>query len=83
MKAGKHTKPSKAGEDKQRARNVASSSKERDWDEAHDNEAERRMKAAVRSQGRLTKKGGKLVNTGTSEFQVASADTLQKLVNKI
>jgi ATP-dependent RNA helicase DDX31/DBP7 len=55
------------------------SATERDWDETHDNEAERRMKAAVRSQGRLTKKGGKLVNSGTAEFQVAAGDALEKL----
>jgi ATP-dependent RNA helicase DDX31/DBP7 len=55
--------------------------REREWEEAHDGEAERRMKAAVRTQGRLTKKSGKLVNTSTAEFQVASSDVLEKLAN--
>lgn len=55
--------------------------RERDWDEAHDGEAEKRMKEAVRSQGRLIKKGGKMVSSGTAEFQLASGAALEKLVN--
>jgi ATP-dependent RNA helicase DDX31/DBP7 len=54
--------------------------RERDWDADHDKVAERRMKEAVRSQGRLLKKGGKMMNSGTSEFQLASGDTLERLV---
>ena len=46
-----------------------------------DPEAEKRMRNAVRAQGRLTKKGGVLVNSGVGEFQVASTDALEKLVN--
>ena len=47
-----------------------------------DPEAERRMRAAVRSQGRLVKKGGAMASSGLSEFQVASGDALESLVNK-
>lgn len=57
------------------------SKRERDWDESHNGEAERRMKEAVRAQGRLIKKGGKLMTSGTSEFQLASGNTLERLVN--
>lgn len=46
-----------------------------------DPETEKRMRNAVRAQGRLSKKGGVLVDSGVSEFQVASTDALEKLVN--
>jgi ATP-dependent RNA helicase DDX31/DBP7 len=47
-----------------------------------DPETERRMRKAVRSQGRLSKKGGIMMNFATaSEFQVASTEVLEKLVN--
>jgi ATP-dependent RNA helicase DDX31/DBP7 len=52
----------------------------KDWDEAHDPDAERRMQEIVRSQGRLTKKGGIMVSSGTSEFQIATGSALEKLV---
>jgi len=52
----------------------------KDWDEAHDPDAERRMQEIVRSQGRLTKKGGVMVSSGTSEFQIATGSALEKLV---
>lgn len=44
-------------------------------------EAGKRMEKAVREQGRLTKKGGKMVSTGTSEFQIAGGYNLESLVN--
>lgn len=44
-------------------------------------DAERRMEQVVRAQGRLTKKGGKMLSTGTSEFQIADGYALEKLVN--
>jgi ATP-dependent RNA helicase DDX31/DBP7 len=44
--------------------------------------AERRMNVAVRNQGRLVKKGGAMVSSGVSEFQVASGDALEGLVNR-
>ena len=51
-----------------------------DWDGAHDPDAERRMQAIVRAQGRLTKKGGVMISSGTSEFQIAGGAALEKLV---
>lgn len=48
----------------------------------NDPDAERRMRAAVRKQGRLVKKSGTMVSSGLSEFQVASGEALDSLVNK-
>lgn len=58
------------------------SSRGKDDDDDYDvAEAERRMEQVVRAQGRLTKKGGKMVSTGASEFQIAGGYSLEKLVN--
>ena len=43
-------------------------------------DAERRMTEVVRAQGRMSKKGGKMMSSGTDEFQVASSASLEKLV---
>ncbi|KAH8108035.1 DEAD-domain-containing protein [Cristinia sonorae] len=43
-------------------------------------DTEKRMENVVRAQGRLTKKGGKIVSSGISEFQVASGYDLERLV---
>lgn len=43
-------------------------------------EAERRMTEVVRAQGRMSKKGGKMMSSGTDEFQIASGAFLEKLV---
>ena len=52
-----------------------------DSDDADDvADAERRMERVVRAQGRLTKKGGKMVSSGTDEFQIAGGYDLEKLV---
>jgi ATP-dependent RNA helicase DDX31/DBP7 len=56
------------------------SARGKDWDEAHDVDAERRMQEIVRSQGRLTKKGGVMMSSGVSEFQIATGAALEKLV---
>ncbi|KIM26937.1 hypothetical protein M408DRAFT_71990 [Serendipita vermifera MAFF 305830] len=40
---------------------------------------EQRMKAVVRSQGRLTKSGGVMMSAGANEFQIASSDVLNSL----
>jgi ATP-dependent RNA helicase DDX31/DBP7 len=45
-------------------------------------DSERRMRAAVRNQGRLIKRGGAMVSSGVSEFQVASGNALERLVNR-
>ncbi|KAI0930488.1 hypothetical protein AcV5_007180 [Taiwanofungus camphoratus] len=42
-------------------------------------DAEKRMEKVVRAQGRLTKKEGKMVSTGVSEFQIAGGYELEKL----
>lgn len=51
------------------------------WEADHSGEAEKRMQAIVRAQGRLTKKGGVMMSSGSSEFQIAGGSTLEKLVN--
>jgi len=57
-----------------------SQGRERIWEEGHDGEAERRMLDIVRAQGRLSKKGGVMASSGTSEFQIAGGADLEKLV---
>ena len=44
-------------------------------------DAERRMTDVVRAQGRMSKKGGKMMSSGTNEFQIASGASLEKLVH--
>lgn len=39
------------------------------------------MEKVVREQGRLTKKGGKMMSSGTGEFQIAGGYALERLVN--
>ncbi|KAG7098737.1 hypothetical protein E1B28_000647 [Marasmius oreades] len=48
--------------------------------EAGSGDAEKRMRAMVRSQGRQSKKGGVMERSGTSEFQIAGGYDLEKLV---
>ena len=43
--------------------------------------SEKRMQAAVRAQGRLTKKGGTLACSGVSEFQISNVVELEKLLS--
>ena len=54
----------------------------KEWDRDHSGDAEKRMQAIVRTQGRLTKKGGIMVSTGASEFQVSGGADLERLVNR-
>lgn len=51
-------------------------------DEVDEAETEMRMREAVRAQGRMSKKGGILVASGASEFQVTGGDYLEKLLGK-
>ncbi|KAI0703357.1 P-loop containing nucleoside triphosphate hydrolase protein [Cerioporus squamosus] len=51
-----------------------------DGDEHDVADAEKRMEQVVRAQGRLTKKGGKMVSSGADEFQIAGGYDLEKLV---
>jgi ATP-dependent RNA helicase DDX31/DBP7 len=43
--------------------------------------SERRMQHVVRAQGRLSKRGGVMMSTGASEFQVPTGQLLEKLVS--
>jgi ATP-dependent RNA helicase DDX31/DBP7 len=54
----------------------------KEWDRDHSGAAEKRMQAIVRAQGRLTKKGGVMVSTGASQFQVPGGADLERLVNR-
>lgn len=40
------------------------------------------MEKAVREQGRLTKKGGKMVSSGNSEFQITGGYNLEALMDR-
>ena len=50
-----------------------------DEDDFDVGDAEKRMEKVVREQGRLTKKGGKMVSSGVGEFQIAGGYDLEKL----
>jgi ATP-dependent RNA helicase DDX31/DBP7 len=54
----------------------------KEWDRDHSGDAEKRMQAIVRAQGRLTKKGGLMVSTGASQFQIPDGADLERLVNR-
>lgn len=54
----------------------------KEWDRDHSGNAEKRMQAIVREQGRLTKKSGVMASTGASEFQISGGYDLEKLVGK-
>lgn len=54
----------------------------KEWDRGHSGAAEKRMQAIVRAQGRLTKKGGFMVSSGASQFQIPGGADLEKLVNR-
>jgi ATP-dependent RNA helicase DDX31/DBP7 len=43
--------------------------------------SDRRMQQMVRAQGRLSKRGGVMMSTGISEFQVPTGQLLEKLVS--
>ncbi|KAG1862974.1 DEAD-domain-containing protein [Suillus tomentosus] len=44
-------------------------------------DAEQRMQDVVRAQGRLSRKGGKMISSGTDEFQIPSGAALNSLVH--
>lgn len=64
---------------KKQARRLKRGREENDGDRDPDAQ---RMSAAVRNQGRLVKKGGEMASSGLWEFQVASGDALDRLVNR-
>ena len=76
----RHGKSQGTTSGKKQTRRLKGRSGENDGD--GDPDAERRMSAAVRNQGRLVKKGGEMVSSGLWEFQVASGDALERLVNR-
>lgn len=43
-------------------------------------DTEKKMQKVVRAQGKLTKKGGMMVSSGASEFQIAGGDVLERMV---
>ncbi|PPQ89702.1 hypothetical protein CVT25_014103 [Psilocybe cyanescens] len=55
---------------------------DKEWDRDHSGDAEKRMQAIVRAQGRLTKQGGVMASTGASEFQISGGYDLEKLVGR-
>ncbi|CAE6471235.1 unnamed protein product [Rhizoctonia solani] len=70
---------------KSKAESGAKSKRKRGDDSSDDEdeaETEVRMREAVRAQGRMSKRGGVLVASGASEFQVTGRDYLEKLVGK-
>lgn len=79
---GKSQGGSTAGGKRQARRPRRRRGEENDGDGDGDLDVERRMNVAVRNQGRLVKKGGAMASSGLWEFQVASGDALEKLVNK-
>lgn len=65
-----------------RSHNTDKGEQREDWDRDHSGEAEKRMQAVVRAQGRLTKKGGIMASTGASEFQISGIAELEKLLGR-
>jgi ATP-dependent RNA helicase DDX31/DBP7 len=48
-----------------------------DRNTGRDGGVEQRMQDVVRAQGRLSKKGGVIMNTGASEFQIVTSNALK------
>ncbi|KAA1473995.1 DEAD-domain-containing protein [Dentipellis sp. KUC8613] len=78
-KAGK---PKPKGKPAQKEKPHTAKHRTQDHSEEHDADAERRMRDAVRAQGKLSKKGGVMMNSGTSEFQLASTAALERMLNR-
>lgn len=80
---GKKSKHSKAAKSKlSKSTRTAGGQKPRDMDvRERTGDAERRMTEVVRAQGRISKKGGKMMRSATDEFQIASGTSLEMLVH--
>lgn len=65
-----------------RASNKEKTGGSKEWERDHSGDAEKRMQAVVRAQGRLTKQGGVMASMGASEFQTYGGYDLEKLVGK-
>lgn len=74
--------PKKERERKPKDKQTGTQEKSKAWEAAHDGEAEKRMKEIVRAQGRLTKKGGVMMSSGASEFQISGGAALERLVRR-
>ncbi|EIN11282.1 DEAD-domain-containing protein [Punctularia strigosozonata HHB-11173 SS5] len=86
-KAGKKSKPADGAKKanssatkQPEAHRKSTKEKQKNWEEDHDKDAEKRMREAVRAQGKTLKKAGVLMSNDTGEFQLASGDMLEKLV---
>ncbi|KAG8213593.1 P-loop containing nucleoside triphosphate hydrolase protein, partial [Butyriboletus roseoflavus] len=79
---GKKSNRSKTAKPKpSKSARTASGRKPRDLDVSErTGDAERRMTEVVRAQGRMSKKKGRMISSGTGEFQIASGASLEKLV---
>lgn len=71
-----------SGKKSQRGRQRDDTDDDSDIDIEPKSAPEKRMQAAVRAQGRLTKKGGILAFSDVSEFQVSSVMELENLVRR-
>ena len=77
---GSYNKSSGSGKKFLRVRKRDDTDGDSDLDTNH--KSEKRMQAAVRAQGRLTKKGGTLACSGVSEFQISNVVELERLLSK-
>ncbi|GAW04248.1 DEAD-domain-containing protein [Lentinula edodes] len=68
------------GVTKKREKDRAANIKGEKWEITHSGDAERRMRDIVRAQGRHSKKGGVMMSSGSSEFQIAGGYDLEKMV---
>jgi ATP-dependent RNA helicase DDX31/DBP7 len=82
-KTGKDTRQKpRMGEGKSTIVRAESNVKRRGAGARDGEDTEQRMTAVVRSQGRLSKKGGVMVTSGASEFQIAGGDALESLMHR-
>ncbi|KAF7315471.1 RNA helicase [Mycena indigotica] len=74
--------PQKKSKSKPKSEESSPSKKrsKREWEADHTGDAEQRMQKVVRAQGRLSKKGGIMMTSGVSEFQIAGGAALEALV---
>ncbi|KAJ3883642.1 P-loop containing nucleoside triphosphate hydrolase protein [Lentinula edodes] len=68
------------GVTKKREKDRVANIKGEKWEITHSGDAERRMRDIVRAQGRQSKKGGVMMSSGSSEFQIAGGYDLEKMV---
>ncbi|KAJ4483246.1 DEAD-domain-containing protein [Lentinula aciculospora] len=84
--AGKSQKASKVRDEranKKREKDRTANIKGEKWEISHSGDAERRMRDIVRAQGRQSKKGGVMMSSGASEFQIAGGYDLEEMAGVI